>query len=107
MATRKDCLSGLKGTGEHMKTTEAKVMEGSLRVTYTDTALERAWEKYPFNFKVDGVLSHATYDHLEKQFYVECPENGAELLGLSEQVERIVSESSGDLDQHDVRIFLS
>jgi hypothetical protein len=89
-----------------MTTIQSKFVEGTVRETYSDAALRKAWSKYSFDFKLDGVACRAGYDLQESKLCIEGPEKGAELLDLAEKVEAIIPESKADLDPLEVRKFL-
>jgi hypothetical protein len=85
---------------------EGKLMEGTVRETYSDAALRKAWSKYSFEFKLDGVACHACYDPQSNDLCMDVPHEGAGLLDLAERVDAIIRESKGDLDPLDLRRFL-
>jgi hypothetical protein len=91
---------------------ESKVCEGNVQETYSETTLKKAWSKYSFEFKIDGVTCQAGYDRQLEKFYAECPETAPEaselahkVFGLAEKVELVMRQSNG-LDQLDARKFL-
>src|SRR6478735_6588060 len=92
---------------------ESKVCEGNVQETYSETTLKKAWSKYSFEFKIDGVTCQAGYDRQLEKFYAECPETAPEaselahkVFGLAEKVELVMRQSNSDLDPLDARKFL-
>ncbi len=85
---------------------KSKWIEGSVRETYADATLARAFSKYSFGFNVAGVAYHCGYDPQESKLYIEGPATRAELLDLVEKVEAIFRESKLGVDDLDARKFL-
>jgi hypothetical protein len=98
--------SQLVSIGEVMKNVESKCKEGIVRETYSDAALRKAWSKYSFRFKIDGVTCRAGYDPQENKLYIDGPATGAELLYLVDKLEVMIRESKSDLNSLDIRRFL-
>src|SRR5262249_11254368 len=85
---------------------QSNFMEGTVWETYSDAVLKKAWSKYSFDFKVDGVACHAWYDHQKRRCCAEWPDNAAGLFDLAEEVDHIIRQSKADLDPLDIHKFL-
>jgi hypothetical protein len=88
-----------------MEKLQPKLMEGDIQETYSESLLRKAWSKYSFEFKVDGVVCRVWYDQQEG-LCAKCSDTGAELLHVAEQVEEIIRESKCNLDRPQVRQVL-
>ena len=89
-----------------MENAELKLIEGTVRETYSDATLARALSKYSFRFKIDGVACRAWYDRQKNELLIDGPDKGAELPDLVDKLEAIIRETKSGLDPLDVRTFL-
>ena len=85
---------------------KCKFVKGTVRMTYSKAALNRAYRRYSFGFNVGKVTCRAGYDPQKDRFYIAGPETGAELADLVQKVEAIIQQSALDVDAIDVRSFL-
>jgi hypothetical protein len=90
-----------------MSNTECKLQEADLQVSYSDTALKKAYSKYSFHFKIDGDACRTWFDPEKDLAFFDCGDTGEQLYELSREIERVIEEcvSKTSIDILDLRKF--
>jgi hypothetical protein len=91
-----------------MSNTECKLQEADLQVSYSDTALKKAYSKYSFHFKINGDACLTWYDPEKDQLaFFNCGDDGEPLRQLAREIERAIEEceSKTSIDVLDLRKF--
>jgi hypothetical protein len=90
-----------------MSNTECKLQEADLQVSYSDTALKKAWLKYSFDFTIDGKACRTWYDPENDLECFDCGDAAEFLYQLTQKIEKSIAECGAKLevDVLDVRKF--
>jgi hypothetical protein len=86
---------------------KSKFSEADLEVTYSETALKKAYLKYSFDFAIDGEAHRAWYDPGEDAALFDCGDAGESLFQLTREIEKALEQcgSKSDIAIIDLRKF--